>query len=73
MTDLDSIPDPIKIAVSRRMKLEHCLKWRSFIAGKTKPAPGFSREWCADRLREEQIGLLKLRVWRTTGQYPTRN
>jgi hypothetical protein len=73
MTGPEFIPDEIKIAAMRRLKVSRCLKWRAFIARKKEPAIAVDRQWYLDRLKEEQIGLLKLRIWRATGRYPSQN
>lgn len=73
MTDRELIPDEVKIAVMRRLKVSRCLRWRALIARKVEPSIAVDQQWYLDRLREEQIGLLKLRIWRATGRYPSQN
>jgi hypothetical protein len=47
---------------SRRRALEGCLVWRQSI--------GIFGEGMREYLRQRQIRLVKLRVWRATGIYP---
>lgn len=64
----DSAPTPKEIAYYRHKALARCLKYRS---GETIPAD--HREIAQQFLKREQLGLLKLRVWRSTGVYPREN
>lgn len=56
-----SMPFARRIAYSRGFTLKSCLRWRRL----AKEFP-FMREY----LRKAQVRLLKLRIWRATGQYP---
>jgi hypothetical protein len=73
MTDPENFTDETRIAAMRRLKVGRCLRWRAFIARRDDPAVAVDRQWYLDRLKEEQLGLLKLRIWRATGQYPPQN
>lgn len=58
-----------KIAYRRATCLRTLLKWRDMMAKfPDQFRPGFYRQ----RLRDSQIGLLKLRAWRATGIEPGR-
>jgi hypothetical protein len=44
--------------------------WRRLIAEEQLSAIDADPRYFIDRLKEEQLALLKLRIWRATGQYP---
>lgn len=71
--EINSIPVPIRIARSRRFNVEMCLRWRNHIKAGPKVVDGveFSIEFMTFLLRNCQKSLLKLRIWRSTGQYPS--
>ncbi len=50
--------------VNRRSAIEGCLVWRRSIRA------GWTGEFFDGQLRNRQIRLLKLRIWRSTGVYP---
>ncbi len=49
----------------RRSRVTSCLRWRKLM----RATPGLE-SWMREMLRERQKGLLKLRVWHATGQWP---
>lgn len=71
--ELNSIPVAERIARSRRLNVETCLRWRKHIKAGARVVDGveFSIEFMTFLLRNSQKSLLKLRIWRSTGVYPS--
>jgi hypothetical protein len=67
------VSDDVKIVAMRRGKLKRCLTWRRLVTQEQRSAIDADPQFFIDRLKDEQIELLKLRIWRTTGQYPSQN
>lgn len=60
---LDMMTVRQQINYHRGSALESCLRWR-------RSMKAFNMDFMREHLRQSQIGLLKLRIWRATGVYP---
>lgn len=72
--NMEAVPIAIRIAVSRKRMVAHCLRWRAEIKKGptiTKDGSVFTVEFMTFLLRQSQKHLLKLRIWRATGQFPS--
>lgn len=67
---VESLPVPVRIAWSREGHVQACLRHRQHIKHGA-PNPRVTREDSIQFLRFSQKALLKLRIWRTTGHYPS--
>lgn len=65
-------PHPEYIAHRRASSLARCLKFRAFIKEGDRVVRGtlYTAEFTRFVLRKEQMNLLRLRIWRSTGEYP---
>jgi hypothetical protein len=70
----EAIPVAIRIARSRALNVQYCLEFRKLIKdGPITLEDGtcLSVEATTIMLRRSQKKLLKLRIWRATGHYPS--
>lgn len=74
MRRYEAMPDDAKIAWQRHNALKTLLNWRAVMKKAPHTMPGDQRiygvPFYRERIRENQIRLLKLRVWRATGVKP---
>lgn len=72
--DVNDLPPATRIAQSRAFNVRQCLKWRAAIKAGPKVLDDgyvFTVELMTFLLRQSQKSLLKLRIWRATGSYPS--
>lgn len=67
---MESIPMDVRIKQSRKLHVNACLKHRHWLKHGA-PNSEVSPEDIRLFLRHAQKVLLKLRIWRATGQYPS--
>lgn len=70
-----SLPVPEQIAFRRKRTLERCLKYRGWIKEGDRVVHGhvYTADSMRFMLRKDQMILLRLRIWRSTGLYPSEN
>lgn len=70
-----SLPLPEQIAFRRKRALERCLRYRGWIKEGDRVVQDavYTVEFMRFMLRKDQMILLRLRVWRSTGHYPSEN
>lgn len=61
----DSLTLDQRYRYDRRRGVENCIRWR-----KVCRSAGLEGEYWTKLLRERQMRLVKLRIWRATGAYP---
>jgi hypothetical protein len=62
---LDSLTPDQRYRYDRKRGVENCIRWRKLCI-----SSGLTGEYWTSLLRERQMRLLKLRIWRATGTYP---
>ncbi len=62
---LDNLTPDQRYRYDRQRAVEACIKWRKLCRN-----AGLIGEFWTSQLRERQMRLLKLRIWRATGTYP---
>jgi hypothetical protein len=70
----EAVPPELRLAWSRKFNVEKCLRWRAAIKAGPKVLDDgsvFTVELMTFMLRQCQKQLLKLRIWRATGHYPS--
>lgn len=66
------LPVPEQIAFRRKRTLERCLRYRRWIKEGDRVVHDvvYTVEFMRFMLRKDQMILLRLRIWRSTGEYP---
>lgn len=70
---IESLPVSVQYPIRRKRALEHCLKFRHFMAEPSVVPADIPGGMPRFLLKKTQIGMLKLRVWRSTGVRPSDN
>jgi hypothetical protein len=70
---INSLPISVRYPIRRKAAVDRCLRLRLLIAYPARIALGLGVENVQFALKREQMMLVKLRIWRATGNYPVEN
>ncbi len=73
LTEIEALPISIGYPIRRKTGLARCLLLRHLMRQPERIAGGFKFHHFWYALKRDQVLLIKLRIWRTTGKFPVDN
>jgi hypothetical protein len=70
---IERLPISVRYPVRRKACLERCLRFRRLIQNPETIAVGNGIEAAKMGLKRDQMLLVKLRIWRSTGRFPSQH